>query len=279
MKENNLKIFLVLFLGLLAIALIVFMILLLHNDNKTFTFFGKKKESKLILEKSYHTDEFEKIIVNSPVSDIKILASENEEVKVMIYGSEKDNVSSILENNQLSISHEKKSRICIGFCIFNKEEVLVYLPENKIKALDLKSVSGDIFVTNTFDTNLDIKTTSGDIEATSGKEVKVETTSGDIKIESLNDGLLKTVSGDIYLENANNQLEIGTTSGDIKIKNFNCQANSNIKSVSGDVSISHLQGAYVEAKSTSGDIKTDGSDRYSLNTLVIKTTSGDINIK
>lgn len=279
MKENNLKMLLVILLVCLAIALVGFMILLLTNHKMNFIFFRTKGESKIILEETYPINDIQKIIVNASISDIKILASETDNARVVIYGEEKDNASSILENHTLTISNSKKNKICFGFCFWGKEEVLVYLPKNEIDAIELKSVSGDIEVSNTPNASLEVKTTSGEIKLSNVQDVTINTTSGDILVDSCKNASMHTVSGDVIIGSVGDSVDIVTTSGEVKITDFICKNNSNIKTVSGDVSISQLQDAYVEAKTISGDIKTDGSNRYANNTLTIKTTSGDINVK
>lgn len=279
MKENSLKMVLVILLACLAIALVGFMIVLLTNNKMNFSFFHMKGESKMILEETYQVEEIQKIVVNASISDIKILESTNNEAKVIIYGEEKNDASSTLENHTLTILNSKKNKICFGFCFWGKEEVLIYLPKNEIENIELKTISGDIHVSNVSNASIEVKTTSGDIKLPDVKDVSINTTSGDVQIDTCESASIETVSGEVTIGNASGKTEIKTTSGDVKMNDFICKKDSNIKTVSGDVVINHLEEAYVEAKSVSGDIKTDGSNRYASNTLTIKTTSGDIHIK
>lgn len=278
MKENSLKMVLVILLVCLAIALVGFMIVLLTGNKMNFSFFHMKGESKMILEETYQIEEIQKIVVNASIYDIKILESTNNEAKVVIYGEEKNDASSTLENHTLTILNSKKNKICFGFCFWGKEEVLIYLPKNETQNIELKTVSGDIEVSNTSNASVEVKTTSGDILLAEVKDVSINTTSGDVQVDSCENASIETVSGEVTIGNASGKTEIKTTSGDVKMTNFICKKDSNIKTVSGDVVINHLEEAYVEAKSVSGDIKTDGSNRYASNTLTIKTTSGDIKI-
>ncbi len=279
MKENNLKMVLVLLLTIIALALVVFMILLLQGKFTSFSFFHTKGETKVILEEIYNTENIKKIKVDASISDIKIIESTDNNIKVIIYGEEENTAKSLVEGTVLSISNNRKNRICFGFCFFAKEEVLVYLPKKVINELDLKSISGDISVADYETVNITAKTTSGDIHLNSAQNGELTSTSGDIQIGYVKNISAQTVSGEITIEKLEEKGEISTTSGDIRINEFVCQKDSHIKSISGDVVINSLTDAFVDAKSTSGDINLDGSNRYSQNTLTIKTTSGDIRVK
>ena len=125
MKENNLKMVLVLLLTIVAIALVVFMILLLQGKFTSFSFFHSKGETKVILEETYNTENIQKIKVDASISDIKIIESNDNNIKVIIYGEEESNAKSRIEDKVLSISTNRKNRICFGFCFYAKEEVLV----------------------------------------------------------------------------------------------------------------------------------------------------------
>ena len=59
---------------------------------------------------------------------------------------------------------------------------------------------------------------------------------------------------------------------------FDVKENSSIKVTSGDVEINKLTGAYVDASAKSGDIKVKDNDRLAKYELIIKTTSGDVEV-
>ncbi len=279
MKENSIKWLIILLLVCLVIALVIAMVLLLRGDNNRFSFFHFKGDTKIIVEQEYSREEIKKIVADTSVSDIKIVPSENEKTKVVIYGEETDKVKSELEQNTLTISAQKKNRICFGFCFFGKEEIIIYLPENEIKEIELKTISGDIKVSTSLKANTTIKTTSGDVSLNSAADVDIHTTSGDINIGDVKNVSIVSVSGEIQGNKIEGKSKISTTSGDIKINQFQCKENSEIKSVSGEVEINNVENAYIETKTVSGDSEIANNDRKSEYTLFIKTTSGDIHIK
>lgn len=278
MQENSLKWLLVLLLTSLVIILIVVLVLLLRGNTNLFSFFHFGGDSQVILEEQYNVEKINRIVVDTAVSDIKFLPSEDNSVKVVIYGEEKDRAESNLEQNVLTISSQKKNRICFGFCFFGKEEIIVYLPENKIKELELKTISGDITITESLEANVKLKTTSGDVVMQDANVAEIKTTSGDIKIGNVKNASLYSTSGEIEANSIEGKASLSTTSGDIKVNTFKCQEDSEIKSVSGDVKLGMVENAYIETKTVSGDSDVANNNRGSKYTLNIKTTSGDIRV-
>ncbi len=278
MKEISIKWLIILLLVCLVIALVIAMVLLLHGDNNRFSFFHFKEETKIIVEQEYNKEEIKKIVADTSVSDIQIIPSENEKIKVVIYGEETDKAKSELEQNTLTISAQKKTRICFGFCFFGKEEIIIYLPENEIKEIELKTISGDIKVSTSLKANTTIKTTSGDISLNSAADVDIHSTSGDINVGDVKNASIISVSGEIKGNTVEGKAIISTTSGDIKINRFLCKENSEIKSVSGEVKINNVENAYIETKTVSGESDIANNNRKAEYTLSIKTTSGDIKV-
>ena len=278
MKENSVKYLLVLLLVCLVVFLIVVLILLLRQDTHSFSLFHFGGETKMILEEEYNTESIDKIVVDTSVWDIKFLPSEDKKVKVVIQGEEKDKATSTLEGNTLTISAQKKNRICFGFCFYGKEEMLVYLPKKDVKEVDLKTISGDILMQTSLDANIKAKTTSGDVSFQNAGHVDIHTTSGDIKIGQVKNASLVSVSGEIEADTINGKMNVTTTSGDIEINYAECTENAEVKSVSGDVKIIKTNNVYIETKSVSGESDIGNNNRSALYTLTIKTTSGDIKV-
>lgn len=278
MKENSFKWLLILLLLCLAIFLVVVMVLLLLGNKNPFTFFHLKGETKIVLEEKYDIEKINKIKINTTVADIKFLPSEEKNAKVVIYAEEKEDVESTLEENTLKIDSNKKNRFCFGFCFFGKEEILIYLPENEIKEIEAKTVSGDIQSSISLNADMKLKSTSGDISLKNAEDVDIHTTSGDIEVGNIKNTSIASVSGEVNVDTIIGKMNITTTSGDIEIHQLDCQSDSEIKTVSGEVRINKLSHAYVETKSVSGDADIVENDRTAEHTLKIKTTSGDIKV-
>jgi hypothetical protein len=143
-------------------------------------------------------------------------------------------------------------------------------------------------VTVPFGTTLDVKSVAGDVKVTNVKgEVRAETVSGTVVATSLSKvAVLKSVSGDVQVSASGSEGEValgsvsgsilaqgfksrsadvGTVSGDVVLKGCTC-GQARLNSVSGTISYAgklEKQGRY-EFKSHSGDIKIQSNDGFDL---------------
>lgn len=282
MKDNSIKIVMIVFLAFFALALLVSMIFLLSGHSSIFSFFQGKGDTKVILNETYGEDMLDKItkiVVDAPISDIKVLENNTtKDIKILVYGKEEEDASTTLEGNTLRI-HQKKTKFCFGFCFAKKEEVFVYIPKDKIKEMELSSVSGDIFVSSEPQARVIARSTSGDIKVETVEHATLHSVSGDLSIHSFEDGILETVSGDIHVEKGREQLDVKTTSGDVRIIEFLGNMDSHIKTISGDVTIEKIGSIYVDAHTKSGSVSIGSSSRESTTRLTIESVSGDIHVK
>ncbi len=272
MKNKTLTIILIIFLSLLALIIITFMIMALLHKDFNYSF---KNNSKIILDEIYDAN-INNIKIDAVSSDVFIKEATDEKIHVVIYGKEKEEAKSFIENETLNISKGKRL-FCFGFC-YEKNDILVYLPK-KLKAdLDIKTISGEIEIGEFLDIKGILKTTSGDVNIKNLDKTKIATVSGDININSCKDLEVNTTSGEIEANKVVGEINIATISGDINLNLFEAIGNSDIKTTSGDVDINNTKDIYVDASSISGDIDINNNDRYSKYTLKIKTTSGSIKI-
>jgi DUF4097 and DUF4098 domain-containing protein YvlB len=121
------------------------------------------------------------------------------------------------------------------------------------------------------------KTVSGDIEAISlNQDTSLKSVSGDINITSSNGSIkLDTISGDIRIKNSKEIQKAISKSGDLEI--LSSKISGTVKSYSGDISIKTSSISDSNASSFSGDIEIQSTK--AIEELLLKTTSGDINIK
>lgn len=289
MKNKALILINIIILSIIIVALICFMI---WGSFGNFNFWNFKNE--LISTSTYNVNEIKSITSNLKSFDLEIEESHTNEIIVEIYGDKKnqDDLKITTSSNTLDLK-QVGSSFCIGFCSTGK--IIVYVPNNLDVNLDLYSSSGDIdifpdiinrnvkTITTSGDITLNylisgtIKSTSGEIKITNINEGNISTTSGDINIGSINNGTIKSTSGEVYIDNLTSGAEIKTTSGDIEINRFTINENTNITSTSGEVDIYLLNEAFIEASTKSGDRNIKKSrGEYELN---ISTTSGDITVR
>lgn len=288
MKENRgLIIINIVLLCVVVVALVTFMFWGLNFE------FDTKQE--LLKREVFSLEDVKEIVSEFRDYDILIEKGNINEIKVELYGSEKnkDKVNLELNNGKLELE-QSGSFVCFGFC-YSNNIAKIYVPDDFDKEVNLVSTSGDIDVkVNLEDDKVNLKTTSGDIYAEYIYEGKVYSTSGDIDIKKANKIVasstsgeveigsasvadIKTTSGDILVRTLESSGDIKSTSGDITINNFNIKGDTVVEAISGDINISLINDAIVSASTVSGDkhIK-EMTGEYNLN---LKTVSGDIVVR
>lgn len=277
MNERILKIILACLLSLIIIALTIFLIFALNNENINFATWGFNSKTELIKTENHNYGDIYYVKVNTKSADIKIVPTDKNEITVNVYGEKNQNVNVEVTNGILNVEYFSKF-LCFGFCNMDSYVEIMLPNEFSPENLDINTVSGDIFVGDTATQNMDVKSVSGDISVGNSDILNVSTTSGDIKVTKAKDLKVKSVSGDLRIDSVTNSLVAQTTSGDVDINSLMINADSNIKSTSGDIEIDMINDIYVETSTVSGDVRIKNNNRLANIVLSIYTTSGDIKI-
>ena len=261
-------------LTLIAILLSVILAVSLINKDDYILF---DYDEKIIFEDEYGSDNIDSLNVKSISADINIRKSESDKIKVIVYGNKRSNILSEVKGNTLTINNDNKIGFCIGFCI-RSSKIEITVPESIYEEFELKTVSGDISISNVYVNNAEINSTSGDIIFYNINKGKIKTISGDIKGQDVSEIKVNTVSGEVYMKNINSSCNIKTTSGEVNIPNLIINNNSYITTISGDVEINKINDIYINTSTTSGDVKINQNNRHADKELQIKTISGDIEV-
>ena len=308
--NKTLRIIFIILLSMLAVGIgIVFVKLLTGNGFLNFSF--NRFESKELVIEEVYDNIFENININSEEGNIYIEQSNDDKIKVVVYG--KKEISEVkVENDTLVIKGDtdKCSFICFNHKIARIE---VYIPSNfdknikiegdtsdtimndfeyasieitdktgdvtigKIKDVNIKTSTGDIRINNA--EKAKIKTTTGDIRLREVNDAELNTTTGDINITTVNNADLSTTTGDIDIDKVNNSIHASTTTGDITINELELTENSKIDATTGDITIRNTNEIYIDASSSTGDIHINNNYRTAEFELRIKTSTGDIKVK
>ena len=143
---------------------------------------------------------------------------------------------------------------------------------------ELKTVSGDVTVSN-LKGEVVVRSVSGDIDAsTLAHLTSAQSTSGDVDLdECLVDGDIVSKSGDVDIRNSTVRGMIKSYSGDVSVLNAVLN-NADVLSFSGDVT---LEGVTVQSgarlKTTSGDVRAE-LDQHDV-MVDVETRSGEASIK
>lgn len=266
-------------LSVITIALVGILTFLLMGGTKYHWKWNFKKEQNIIYEETYSVSELEQINIDVKSTDITVKPSPDDAIHITIYGEKEEEATSILENNQLTIIKNSKNHFCFGFCFTNNNEIVLSVPIEMSTNLNFKTTSGDIWINDLKNVILNSETSSGDIEFGTVKNAYLKTQSGDVEGKNIETAIIHTSSGDIHLANIVGQVDLKTSSGDMKLDTFQILESSSIQTSSGDVTISHITDCYINTKTRSGDTYIKENNRFSEIELQIETSSGDIYIK
>ncbi len=293
MKNKGLIISLIVFLVIVCILLICFMVNVINGKHVlTKMFVSDRQSNKLVIDETYEND-FEKININVDAGDVYVKESNDNNVKVLVYGEKENTKVNATDDNLSIVAKEKK---CFGFC-FNviKTKIEVYLPTDYKNNIVINNKYGDVNVGSFLNANVNVDANCGDvlikkalnakvnndygdIKINNAKDVNVNASYGDIELGKVSNVIVKNSYGDIEVLNVLSYMNIEADCGDIEIKNVNINKNSYIKNDYGDVEIGSTNDIYIDAKTDLGDVDVNHNNRMSDITLKIKNDCGDIEI-
>lgn len=264
-------------------------------------------------EQSFDVGNIKDINIDSFSSDINIIDTDDNKVKVHIYGKlyakskvEVNNPVIELDNGKLDIRESKKGKIYIGINLnignlFNKNETKIdlYIPESyredikiasssgnitaaplNIKKLNIDTFSGKIVLSGVTADTVQFETSSGDIKADNIKadNIKINSFSGKSEFKELNAVKLsfESSSGDLSLGAAKTEnTTLDTFSGKITAEALEAD-DANVSTSSGKIVIDMAKFKNVKCESFSGDVFFSKAE---LKDTDIKTSSGNVAIK
>ncbi len=264
MKNRSLIITLIVLLSIIAILLTIFLIYALTEKDFLFEYTSGINSKNVILEKDYSINEIEKLDITSDAGEVKILESEDDNIKLIVYGKSSKDLNNIktFENRDKSLNlevlGERNKFINFGFRSF---DIVIYAPKEALKEIKINNDLGDIEIENFEEASISLDQDCGDIDIGKVKNVTIKSSYGDVKIVSIS-----------------NKCNIDSDCGDIKIDNLQINENSLIKSDLGDVKIEKVNDVYIDAKTDLGDTKVSSNNRHSEITLTIENDCGDIKV-
>ena len=171
--------------------------------------------TKKIEDRNYK--EINKVIIDADTSDINIYKSKDESVRVVAYGTAKDEVQIIEGSKYLTITKKTSKKICFLNC---KNEIDVYVPED-FEKLEIKVEEGNINVDKVTVKNIVANTELGNISIYKTENVDLTSNTGNIYIniiKATNNSSIKTEVGNINITNTSNlKLEAKSETGSVVI--------------------------------------------------------------
>lgn len=272
--NRNLKIIRIAMWSLVALGLTAILILGITNSNGISGVFNFTNiiDSNIAVQKDENLEinGVNKIVINFSSSDIIVKATDEENMRIIqkstktLKDDEKFQV--IQGNNQITIEKGKFGNLSNTWSFGNLQEVVeVYLPKDYNSDLDIKTSSGDIKLdSDMILSNINVSASSGDIASKynlDAKGINIVTSSGDINIETLTTSTykIKATSGDIKINSLTGSGKVDTSSGDIKLQYKDIEEYSEVTATSGDVKLTIQKGISFEfkGKCSSGDINSN----------------------
>lgn len=268
--NKGLTITLISLLTLLLFFLIGIMIFLFKGNTSFNIFSITSGYSKKLIEEKEINNNFN-INVKTDVADVIVEEKDINNIKVELY-SEKEPEYEITESSD-SVNIVLKQKVKVQFGLFNKSpRVVVYVPNTFNKNIKVNATTGDVKIGNLPNSDLNVKATTGDIKAKKINNADIKVTTGDIKIDDLNNLKSETRTGD-YKINSAKKISVVTNTGDIKVLNsvdeFGATTNT------GDIKIGDVNYS-INAVTNTGDVKINKATI--LVNSKIKTGTGDVSI-
>ena len=265
MKNKGLIITLIVLLSIIVFLLATFLVLCI---NGTITFnggfnFGSRKIDKIIYEETYKLEDVNMIEVKQKAGNIIFENSSDDNIKIEVYGEEKNDAEVSFVNNELKIDYKAEGK---GGWIFGIGkaigDVKVYIPSSYSKNIKIKNDAGDIKVSNA-----------------ENADINIDCNAGDIKIDKIKNATIDCDAGNVEINNLLNKCNMKLNAGNLKIQKAEIKENSNIKNNMGNVKILEINDIYIDAKVDLGNCKVQKNNRSSNVTLTIDSNMGNVKVE
>lgn len=260
MKNKMPIIFLLILISIIIFCLVMFLVIYLSKGMDGMISIGNVSEN-IILEKNLEMSNIENIEINQDYGDVKFEESEDNNITVKIYGKDEKDAKAELRNNKLKIENINRRKFALINLGTRKSEIIVYLPKNYSKDINIKVNCGNATLENTDNAN-----------------IKVECNAGNVKLKKAKNANIKCDLGDVKAEEILNKCDIEVDCGNVKIEKLTLNEDSKIKLNLGDVKIEQINEIYIEADTDLGKTNINENHRNSETTLKIKVDCGNINI-
>lgn len=265
MRSKGLIIFLIVLLMIIIVALIGFLVLCLNGTIDFHNFkisLGTRKSDQLIYNETYNIVEVNSIDVKQDAGDIIFENTEEDNIRVEIYGENTSDFEVVFNNNELKIDYTKNNKG--GFLNFGK-------------------VTGDIkvYVPVTFNGNIKIRNDAGEVKTKNLQyaNIDVDCDAGNVEIREINKAKIKCDAGNVKIEKILGKCDIKLNCGNLRIEKMEIKENSTIETDMGNVNIEEIKDVHVEGHVDMGKCNISNNNMNSNVILKIDSDMGNITVK
>jgi hypothetical protein len=240
-------------------------------------------------------EEITSVDLSLITNDIIIYKSTDETYAADYYVSEDDTIDFSIVDKQLVMKGNKKNEFFNwGIKSPKVSKVNLYLPKSFDGIINIKSITGDVKISDTTLQELNIESNTGNItiskvDIVSGLKFLLNT--GDIKLDMVNTTFIdgKSSTGRIEILNSvvTTKIDVKTSTGNISLDSVNC-GKVTCKASTGNIKIKLVgpkEDYHLELETSIGDIFLEGnimSDHvttpYGAKSIDASTSTGDITI-
>lgn len=216
-----------------------------------------------------------RVMIDAGSSDVRIVGAGSGPVEVDLpsrFGRASARVEHSWSGSALDLNVD-----CSGFLGCGSDPV-VRVPAGA--QVEVRASSGDVRITDV-DTQVRVETSSGEVDLRDVSNASIRTTSGDVDLQRVGQIDVRATSGDVRGDARGSSVTTRTTSGDVKMELAQV-TRADIETSSGDVKLEFdpRQEYAIDATTSSGDIDSDlRNDDDAPNVLIVRTTSGDIDLR
>lgn len=226
---------------------------------------------------------FDKISIDTDITDIVFARSDDESCKVVCFEAERMKHSVRCSNGTLTIgvNDERKWYEHIGISI-SSPKMTIYLPQSEYTSLSIDTATGNIDIPKGFNFNeIEIKSATGDIDCTANASdsIKIRSNTGNIDVSSVKskcDIDIKTNTGSVKLTDiACTNFTAESDTGKITLTNVVAEDNIFIESDTGSIKLNSSDAARLSLKTDTGNIT---GTLLSEKIFIAKSSTGKVNV-
>ena len=243
--------------------------------------FDKLATNEAVTKEYTAEGEFDRIFVDSILSEIKIVSSEDDTCRVTYSDTRKLPLSISVEGGELKVVQKDGRKWFERIGIFTtKTEIVVYLPKAEYESLGVCNTVGDLYVQSGFTFgSASVDATTGDVEfnASVKGDLNVNATTGDVEIggKDISDIHVESTTGDIELSSvtALNGIQLSATTGKITVSDVTCKQII-AETTTGGVSLDNVVvSGMMKLDTSTGAVRLDMCDAAD---IYIETTTGSV---
>lgn len=226
-------------------------------------------------------DEFNKIKIDTDISDIFFELSDDDTCRVVCYEEEDLKHSVSVQDETLTITCKDDRTWFARFGIaFDSPKVTVYLPKTEYSSLTIKGSTGDITLPKDFNFgSADLELSTGDIDcrASLSGVMRIHNQTGDIRLEGLSakelDLAVSTGHVNLVSVSCEGNISISVSTGKTRMTDVSCNSITSDGST-GDITLKNvIAKEKITIERDTGDVEFDGCDAEELD---INTETGDV---